>query len=793
MIKYLLSIFLVSITLQAASPHLTLQFTTNGNVVFPANGVGSWTNSVLVAQDKIDGKLFDTDAYIGRLLSAMANDVVNIKNKGANGIGSGDDTLAIQRALNGAEGKLIFLPDGSYPISTGLTLSINNSVFIGRGKIYPTTPAVTTLLTVTSTNSTVTQLRLDGKNLALRGIDVRPTSSDLTFNDLQLNDFYQTNGVTTAPASIIVRGAVTNIYFNNVRSRGVHAAENGNAIGWYVTALSGEKEPVNVQFNGGYAINVTPIGDGDAFRLQNDWTNDCGILLNGVVLNGAKRGAKFMSPGWTFANSFIYDSGYADISAYKGNGTILNVTGTNSSGDMSVEIGSVLFGMTNVYVGGGSKFYRNPDADTSTTGDIIRVIGTNVTGLVIKDTFMFDGRHGVNITGGAQDVLISDNWIRKMAQSAIRFTSTTVSSTDYYPSNTIVKNNILSEIGSTPISLIGLSRGIVTDNLFTGSGTVVGQSSTTNVMVNNNASTSSIGWATDQFGLSSSGQPIIKDGALLTNIQATSIGIDRAAPGNGGGLALQRSANFLYGLLVDNTSAETSARGGYTLQNDLDNTASWILGSSLYSSGTNESTFVGSSNLSGWRFSLVNTNQYFHISVAGATNFTVDKYGTTIRTLPLMMQEITAPSTPPSGFGYFYEKTDGFPYFKNDAGTEYNLASGTTNYAGIALGDLSTTITTGNGRGFWIAPSDGTIVKLVAGLYTASASGGVTIDLNQNGGSILSTAVIIDATEATTITSATNYVLSATNFVAGDIFTMDIDTAGSNAVGPQFQIGWIPR
>jgi hypothetical protein len=116
-----------------------------------------------------------------------------------------------------------------------------------------------------------------------------------------------------------------------------------------------------------------------------------------------------------------------------------------------------------------------------------------------------------------------------------------------------------------------------------------------------------------------------------------------------------------------------------------------------------------------------------------------------------------------------------------------------TNYAGIALGDLTTTITTGNTKGMWIAPRDGTIVELVGGLLTASASGGVTIDLNNNGGTILSTKMIIDATEATSVTSATNYVISTPNFSKGDVMTMDIDTAGTTAVGPQFQILWIPR
>lgn len=39
-------------------------------------------------------------------------------------------------------------------------------------------------------------------------------------------------------------------------------------------------------------------------------------------------------------------------------------------------------------------------------------------------------------------------------------------------------------------------------------------------------------------------------------------------------------------------------------------------------------------------------------------------------------KEVSAFSTPSSGYGKWYAKTDGLPYFKNDAGTEYGLAAG---------------------------------------------------------------------------------------------------------------------
>jgi len=42
----------------------------------------------------------------------------------------------------------------------------------------------------------------------------------------------------------------------------------------------------------------------------------------------------------------------------------------------------------------------------------------------------------------------------------------------------------------------------------------------------------------------------------------------------------------------------------------------------------------------------------------------------------LIVREMAAPASPASGFGTIYEKVDGLLYFKNDAGTEYDLTSG---------------------------------------------------------------------------------------------------------------------
>lgn len=69
-------------------------------------------------------------------------------------------------------------------------------------------------------------------------------------------------------------------------------------------------------------------------------------------------------------------------------------------------------------------------------------------------------------------------------------------------------------------------------------------------------------------------------------------------------------------------------------------------------------------------------------------------------------------------------------------------------------------------------------------VVTASSSGGpVTVDINVNGATILSTKLTIDDTETDSDTAATPPVISNTALAAGDVITIDVDAAGTGAKG----------
>lgn len=106
-----------------------------------------------------------------------------------------------------------------------------------------------------------------------------------------------------------------------------------------------------------------------------------------------------------------------------------------------------------------------------------------------------------------------------------------------------------------------------------------------------------------------------------------------------------------------------------------------------------------------------------------------------------------------------------------------------TEFLEIALSDEVTAITTGDGKASWFFGYDFTITEIYIGLGSAvSSSGAVTVDVNKNGSTILSTKPSIDAGERTSLTG-TAAVMSAATSTKGDYFSADIDAAGTGAKG----------
>jgi hypothetical protein len=101
----------------------------------------------------------------------------------------------------------------------------------------------------------------------------------------------------------------------------------------------------------------------------------------------------------------------------------------------------------------------------------------------------------------------------------------------------------------------------------------------------------------------------------------------------------------------------------------------------------------------------------------------------------------------------------------------------------FALSDETTEITTGTAKITFRVPYACTLTDVRASLTTASSSGLPTFDINENGTSVLSTKLTIDANEKTSTTATTPVVISDSALADDAEITIDIDVAGTGATG----------
>lgn len=111
----------------------------------------------------------------------------------------------------------------------------------------------------------------------------------------------------------------------------------------------------------------------------------------------------------------------------------------------------------------------------------------------------------------------------------------------------------------------------------------------------------------------------------------------------------------------------------------------------------------------------------------------------------------------------------------------------------FALSDESTAITTGTAKLTARAPYAFTLSAVRASVNTVSSSGVVTVDINKNGTTVMSTNKLsIDASEKTSVTAATAAGISSSSFADDDEITFDIDAAGTGAKGLKVTLLVVP-
>lgn len=127
---------------------------------------------------------------------------------------------------------------------------------------------------------------------------------------------------------------------------------------------------------------------------------------------------------------------------------------------------------------------------------------------------------------------------------------------------------------------------------------------------------------------------------------------------------------------------------------------------------------------------------------------------------------------------YFYDKTDKLPHYKDSNGNILDVFN-KTDVIQAAVSDETSALTVGTNKLTFRMGYSMTLTAIRASLTTAQTSGSLlTVDVNLNGTSILSTKLTFDLTEKTTTTAAIPPVIS-TSFLPDDAeITVDIDQVG---------------
>jgi parallel beta-helix repeat protein len=180
---------------------------------------------------KTEWSLVDTTNYIW----AMQSPFFNVRDFGAKGDGSHDDTAAIQAAINAARpmGGAVLLPPGSYGISTPLLLDAGGFTIVGAG----------------FQSSTIGVLNGANMNAVFQFSDTAPNSFNV-FKDFSING--QSVDGNSAAAFGIVSATISHSRFENLKIQGTSTAAISIGYGWDNDILGCE-----ISYNNGDGILLT--------------------------------------------------------------------------------------------------------------------------------------------------------------------------------------------------------------------------------------------------------------------------------------------------------------------------------------------------------------------------------------------------------------------------------------------------------------------------------------------------------------------------------------------------------
>lgn len=696
----------------------------------------------------------------------------NSKWFGAMGNGS-DNTVSLQNALDTV--KELQLDQGTYLTSQPLVVSGFTTV-TGEGTIKSSVSltSTTALLNIGGNGVSINGISIDGNNQVIRCVRVANGSKNVSLlNTYILNAFQPTNTPIIA-AGIRIEGntgvTIQNTVISNIvaTANGTIGDDQGVARGIHISQAGSEGPPAYVNVFGGVIRDIAPSEDADGISYQGwDQLSDGSVKVLGVTfINVQKRAGKFMSPGYIASGNIITNSGtmYSAFSAYGSRGVIANNVATSGQFSKIIDVGTDSWETRDVVISG-NILSSGVSATATDTEGIWVGSSYGVTNLTVSGNTINKVRFGVRLAGGVSGATIAGN------------TATAISEAAYYIGDKYAADG----------SYATNEFVVVSNNTFDSSSYGVRFKKALNSTVGFNIGTAVTPFFSDQ-GDGAFGRTYLYYANLTkgvhSNIERSTVGSMSPVTFTYGTPALQVTTNSTFassGVFVDDGVNRRRA------QFYVDDTNSkWGL-DATYSSGGNipfylsiaSNTIFRVDNLSRvWLYNDLrfNSGNTYDIGTSSGSR-PRDSYASTSFTGPRLHLESFSNGSPLDGDVWYDSSGLDFKFRQN--GSTVSLSKALSVNIGAACSDETTPITSGNGKVTFRAPSAFTLTGVRASLTTAQSSGSIfTVNIKQNGASVLSTKITID-NGATTSTTATTPPVISTSAITDDAqITVDVDQVG---------------
>lgn len=137
--------------------------------------------------------------------------------------------------------------------------------------------------------------------------------------------------------------------------------------------------------------------------------------------------------------------------------------------------------------------------------------------------------------------------------------------------------------------------------------------------------------------------------------------------------------------------------------------------------------------------------------------------------------------------------TEQVPFLDDTYSTVSTIIKRAPYHFGIACSDETTALTVGTAKATFRMPFAMTLTAVRASVTTAPTGSVLTVDINENGTTILSTKLTIDAGEKTSTSAAAPAVISDVDLADDAEITIDIDGVGSTVAGAGLKVWLIGR